>query len=108
MSGGPKIAVLGAGAIGCFVGGGCQAAGLPVTFIGRRKLSQEVDEHGLTLSDYSGWRVQLRPGDIDYRCGAEPLRDAEIILVTVKSGDTAAAAAEIAKHGRDGATVISF
>ena len=108
MGGGPKIAVLGAGSVGCFVGGAWQAAGLPVTFIGRRKLSRDVDEHGLTLSDYSGWRVHLPPGDVDYRCGPEALDGADVILVAVKSGDTADAAAQIAKHGRDGATVISF
>jgi len=108
MNGGPKVAVLGAGAVGCFVGGVLQSTGLPVTFVGRRKLSQTVDEHGLTLSDYGGWRAEIAPGDIDFRCGPEALDEAEIILVTVKSGDTATAAAEIARHARDGATVISF
>jgi 2-dehydropantoate 2-reductase len=108
MEGQPKIAVLGAGSIGCFVGGAWQAAGLPVTFIGRPRISQDVDRNGLTLSDYSGWEVRLPPGDVDYRCGPEALDEVEIILVAVKSGDTAEAAAEIDKHGRDGATVISF
>jgi len=108
MNGGPKIAVLGAGSIGCFVGGAWQSAGLPVTFIGRKKVSRAVDEHGLTLTDYSGWRVHLPPGDVDYRVGPEALDEANIILVTVKSGDTANAAAEIAAHARDGATVVSF
>ncbi len=108
MSGGTKIAVLGAGSVGCFIGGACQAAGLPVTFIGRPKLSQDLDEHGLTLTDYSGWRVHIGRGDVDFRCGPEALDEADVILVTVKSGGTAVAAAEIAQHGREGATVISF
>jgi 2-dehydropantoate 2-reductase len=108
MNGGPKIAVLGAGSIGCFIGGAWQAAGLPVTFIGRKKISRDVDEHGLTLSDYSGWRLHLPPGDIDYRAGPESLDEADVILVTVKSGDTADAASQIAAHGRDGVTVVSF
>ena len=108
MSGGTSIAVLGAGSVGCFIGGACQMAGLPVTFIGRPKLSQDVDRHGLTLTDYAGWRVHLRPGDVDFRCGPEALDEADIILVCVKSGDTAAAAGEIAEHARDGSTVVSF
>ena len=108
MNGGPKLAVLGAGSIGCFVGGAWHAAGLRVTYIGRQKIAAEVDRHGLTLSDYSGWRVELAPGEVDYRCGPEALDDAEIIAVTVKSGDTAAAAAQIASHGTPGATVISL
>jgi len=108
MNGGPKIAILGAGSVGCFVGGAWQAAGLPITFIGRQKIARDVDEHGLTLSDYSGWRVELAPGDVDYRCGPEALDEAEIIALTVKSGDTAQAAAEIAKHAKPGALVISL
>ncbi len=108
MSGGPKVAVLGAGSIGCFIGGAWQAAGLPVVYVGRPKLARDIDQHGLTLSDYSGWRVHLPPGDVDYRCGPEALKEAEVICVAVKSADTSDAAAEIVKHGRDGATIVSF
>jgi 2-dehydropantoate 2-reductase len=71
-------------------------------------LSKDTDEHGLTLSDYSGWRLHLGPGEVDYRCGPEALEDAEIIVLTVKSGDTARAADDIAMQGTAGATVISF
>jgi 2-dehydropantoate 2-reductase len=67
MIGGPRVAILGAGSVGCFVGGAWQAAGLPVTFIGRQKTASDLDRHGLTLSDYSGWRVELAQGDVDYR-----------------------------------------
>jgi len=87
MTGGPKVAILGAGSVGCFIGGAWQAAGLPVTFIGRPRLSKDVDEHGLTLSDYSGWQLRLGPGEVDYRCGPEGMEDVEIIVLTVKSGD---------------------
>ena len=108
MAGGPKVAILGAGSVGCFIGGAWAAAGLPVTFIGRPRLSKDVDEHGLTLSDYSGWQAHLPPGEVDYRCGPEGLEDAQVIALTVKSGDTEAAARDIAEHGAAGATVISF
>jgi 2-dehydropantoate 2-reductase len=103
-----RIAVLGAGSVGCFIGGAWQAAGLPITFIGRPAIAQAIDRHGLTLSDYAGWRAHLKPGEVDYRCGPEALGDAQVILVTVKSGATPDAAAQIAAHARDGATVISF
>jgi len=105
---GPKVAILGAGSIGCFIGGAWAAAGLPVTFIGRQKLSSDIDTHGLTLSDYGGWQAHLAPGEVDYRCGPEGLDDAQVIALTVKSGDTEAAARDIAEHGTPGATVISF
>jgi len=108
MPGGPKVAILGAGSVGCFIGGAWAAAGVSVTFIGRRKIASDVDEHGLTLSDYSGWKAHLRAGDVDYRCGPEALDEAQVIALTVKSGDTAAAADDIAKYATAGATVISF
>jgi 2-dehydropantoate 2-reductase len=108
MARGPKVAILGAGSVGCFIGGCWATSGVPVTFIGRPSLSKEVDEHGLTLSDYSGWQTRLSPGEVDYRCGPEALANAQIIAVTVKSRDTAAAASEIAEHATAGALVISF
>ena len=40
MAGGPKVAILGAGSVGCFIGGAWAAAGVDVTFIGRPKLSR--------------------------------------------------------------------
>ena len=108
MAGGRKVAILGAGSVGCFIGGAWAAAGVDVTFIGRPALSKDIDQFGLTLSDYSGWQARLAPGDVDYRCGPEALEHAEVIAVTVKSGGTAEAAAEIARHATPGATVISF
>jgi 2-dehydropantoate 2-reductase len=108
MAGDPKVAILGAGSVGCFIGGAWAANGVPVTFIGRQRLSEDVDQHGLTLTDYSGWQAHVPPGEVDYRCGPEGLADAQVIALCVKSGDTAEAAAQIAEHGTPGATVISF
>lgn len=108
MAAGPKVAILGAGSVGCFIGGAWATAGLPVALIGRPRFSKDIDEHGLTLSDYRGWQAHLAPGAVDYRCGPEALQSAQIIALTVKSGDTAVASAEIAKHAVQGATIISF
>ena len=101
-----KIAILGAGSVGCFIGGCWKVAQLPVTFIGRPKMAADIAANGLTISDYSGWRDHL--GEIDYRTEPSALAKAGIILVCVKSGATAQAAADIAEHGRAGALVISF
>lgn len=108
MSGGQRIAILGAGSVGCFIGACWQAGGSDVTFIGRRKLGNDIDQHGITVSDYSGWQSHLPPGDVDYRCGPEALDEARIIALCVKSGGTAKAAAEIVELATPGATVISF
>jgi 2-dehydropantoate 2-reductase len=101
-----RIVVLGAGSVGCFIGGCWAAAGLPVGFIGRPRIAHDVREHGLTLSDYSGWEARL--AEVDYSCVPAALGDADIILLCVKSAATADAAREISEHGREGALVISF
>jgi 2-dehydropantoate 2-reductase len=102
----PRIAILGAGSVGCFIGGCWQVAGLPVTFIGRESFARDIGGQGLALSDYSGWQTHL--SDVDYRTDAAALAEADVIALTVKSGATAQAAREIAAHGRRGALVISF
>jgi 2-dehydropantoate 2-reductase len=81
---------------------------VPVRFVGRPRLAQDIAEHGLALSDYSGWQAHLAPAEVDFRCDPEAIAGAEVILVTVKSGDTAAAAQQIAQFGSPGALVVSF
>lgn len=103
-----KIAILGAGSIGCFVGGAWAAAGLPVSFVGRERIGREIGEYGLTLTDYSGWRARLAPERIDFSVKPAALAEADIIALCVKSTGTAAAAKEIARNAKKGALVISF
>ncbi len=103
-----RIAVLGAGSVGCFIGGAWQAAGLPITFIGRSRIAADIREHGLTISDYSGWKMHLAPGEVDYRTSPERLSEANVIALCVKSGSTRDSAQEVARYGRDGALVISI
>jgi 2-dehydropantoate 2-reductase len=101
-----RVAIFGAGSVGCFIGGCWQAAGISITLIGRPSFADAVAKHGLTVSDYSGWQRHL--ADVDYRTDPAGLHEADIIALTVKSGATADAAAQIAEHGREGATVVSF
>ncbi|MEA3015938.1 MAG: 2-dehydropantoate 2-reductase [Sphingomonadales bacterium] len=108
MSDVPPIAFFGAGSVGCFVGGAWQAAGLPVSFVGRERTRQDVDAHGMTLTDGDGTRLHLPPGSVAFHTSPKALADAGVIALAVKSYDTEAAAKDIAKHGRKGATVISF
>ncbi|HEU0309873.1 MAG TPA: 2-dehydropantoate 2-reductase [Sphingomicrobium sp.] len=103
-----RVAILGAGSIGCFVGGCWQRAGLNVRFIGRPGFARDIGEHGLTLSDYSGWQETLPADQVDYRVEVADLADADVIALCVKSGATAEAARQIAEHGPEGATVISL
>ena len=101
-----RIAVLGAGSTGCFIGGCWLAAGLPLFFIGRPRIRAEIDANGLTVSDFSG--AQTHFSEVDYRTDPAALAQADIILLCVKSGATEEAARDIAAHARDGTLVVSF
>jgi 2-dehydropantoate 2-reductase len=103
-----RIAVLGAGSIGCFVGGAWQAAGLDVSYVGRQAIGSAIAEHGLTLTDSSGWRTRLPPEQVAFATKPAALKNADVILLTVKSTGTEAAAKEISRHAGKGVTVISL
>ena len=108
LAGAPQIAILGAGSVGCFIGGAWAAAGARVTFIGREKVRRDIAEHGLGLSDYSGWRIHLAHDLIDFATKPAALAKADIVALCVKSDATFAAAKEITRHARKGSTIISF
>jgi 2-dehydropantoate 2-reductase len=104
----PKIAFFGAGSVGCFIGAAWQAAGLPVSFVGRQRTQQDVEKHGITISDGDGARLHLPAASVAFGTSATGLAAAGVIALTVKSFDTERAARDIARHARAGATVISF
>lgn len=99
---------MGAGSVGCFIGGAWLRAGCKVSFLGRERIGQEVAEHGIGLSDQEGWRVHIAPALIDFATKPAALKQADIIVLSVKSTGTAAAAKEIGRHGKRGASVITF
>jgi 2-dehydropantoate 2-reductase len=103
-----RVAIFGAGSVGCFVGGAWAAAGVPVTFVGRERIAREIGENGLTLTDYSGWRARLAAEQVDFSTRPADLAKADVIALCVKSTGTAAAAKEIARNARKGALVVSF
>lgn len=104
----PSIVVLGAGAIGCYVGGKLLAAGHPVTFLGRLKAVEELREHGLVLSQMDGPDTVVSAEDINATSDADSLSDSDLILVCVKSQDTENAAREIASHSAGKPTIVSL
>ena len=103
-----RIAVLGAGSVGCFIGGAWQAKGLSVSFIGRPRTANAIAANGLELTDQDGWSTRFSPKKVRFATQPDALAKASIILLTVKSGATAAAAREIAANAKPGAIVVSF
>jgi len=102
------ICIYGAGSVGCYIGGRLAATGAPVTFIGRERVRDELARHGLRLSDYRGAGLHVAAGDIRFSTSPEAARDADLVLVTVKSAATAEAARELAATLRPDALVLSL
>ncbi len=99
-----KIAVMGAGAVGCYYGGLLAKTGHEVTLIGRPGHVEAVRRDGL--------RLQTADADLHVPLAAstEPnaVRDAEIVLCCVKTADTASAAATMAPFLRPDAVIVSL
>ena len=75
-----------------------------MTLIGRPRIGAEVAQ-GLSLTGWRGGSVQARPGFAER---PEAASDAGLVLVTVKSADTQAAAQALRPHLMPGALVVSF
>lgn len=103
-----KIAIHGAGSIGCFVGGAWALAGLDVTLVGRAYVGDAINAQGMRLTDYADFDEHLPADDVNFSTSSGALADADIIGLAVKSTGTEAAAAEINQHAKKGAIVISL
>ena len=103
-----KIGIMGAGAIGCYLGGRLLHAGHDVIFVGRPTVRRDLREHGLRLKDFRGAEVLIAPKKIKFSESAAALKDADVVLVTVKGLATADAARAMADHLRREAIVVSF
>jgi 2-dehydropantoate 2-reductase len=99
-----KIAVMGAGAVGCYYGGMLGRAGHEVTLIGRPRHVEAVQRNGLLLEtkEFQA-RVAMRAST-----RADAVRGAQLVLFCVKSTDTETAGADMAPHLNAGAIVLSL
>jgi 2-dehydropantoate 2-reductase len=108
MTASRRIVVAGAGSIGCFVGGMLAAAGLPVALLARRRIVEEISAYGLRVTTLEGIDKRVSPGALFMSEDPSVLRDAGIVLVCVKSADTAAMGAIIAAHAPPDAVIVSL
>jgi 2-dehydropantoate 2-reductase len=102
------IVVAGAGAIGCFVGGTLAAAGHRVAFLVRPRVKTEIERFGLVLTDFDGSETKLDPGRLALSEDPAIFHSTGIVLVTVKSADTAGVADQIAQHAPQDAVIVSL
>jgi 2-dehydropantoate 2-reductase len=101
----PRVAVLGAGAVGCYYGGMLARAGAPVTLVGRPAHVEAMRREGGLLFVARGGRERV---PVAATTDAAGVAGASVILFCVKSGDTESAARSIAPHLASAATVVSL
>src|SRR6266513_2232358 len=98
----PRIAVVGAGAVGGYFGGMFARAGAPTVFIGRKHFADAVNSKGLVLDKLHGQeRIRVRA-----TVEMSGVRDCSLILFCVKASDTSDTAEQMASFLRAEATVV--
>ena len=104
----PHVLVMGAGSIGCLVGGLLQAAGARVDFVGRPRMLERLHQHGLQLTDLDGGRRQLPATALNLHTTVPPRAEPDLVLLCVKSRDTATAAQALGQQLPPGTVVLSL
>jgi 2-dehydropantoate 2-reductase len=100
----PKIAVVGAGAVGGYFGGLLARAGAPVVMIGRPAFVEAVKKNGLFL-DTLQFQESVR---VEASTELNAARGAEVVLFCVKTTDNAATARALSPLLAPGSLVLSF
>jgi 2-dehydropantoate 2-reductase len=104
-----RIGILGAGAIGCYVGGCLVAEGADVVFVGRDRLKRELETSGLVLSKLDGGSGRVVTKDrIVFSIDMSALADRHIVLCCVKSAQTSEAGERLAAVLPKGAIIVSM
>ena len=85
----PRVAIFGAGNVGCYVGGRLQAAGCDVRYIGRPHIQAEVRQRGLHITDYLGSDIFIPGNEVEYTQDYHAAEGMDLVIVTVKSAATA-------------------
>ena len=98
----PRIAVVGAGAVGGYFGGMFARAGAPIVFIGRKHFADAVNSKGLVIDRAQG-RDRIT---VNATSDLSAVRDCSLILFCVKANDTSVTAAQMAPFVRPDTTVV--
>ena len=99
-----RIAVMGAGAVGCYYGFKLARAGHDVVLIGRPQLVEAVERQGLRLETQS-FDEHIR---VSASTEVSAVQGAQLVLFCVKSIDTKSGAAAIKPHLAPNAVVLSL
>jgi 2-dehydropantoate 2-reductase len=108
MVSGQTIGIAGAGSIGCFVGGMLAAGGRRVALLARPRVITELEASGLRPTSFEGFDQTITRDRFALSENPHLFEKAGIVLVTVKSADTAAMADIIARHAPSDVVIVSL
>jgi len=100
----PRIVVVGAGAVGGYFGAKFAQAGAPVVMVGRKSFVDAVNESGVVI-DGAESRDRVK---VEVSTEINAVRDASLILFSVKSTDTESAARQMEQFLASDAIVVSL
>src|SRR3546814_326382 len=103
-----EIAIMGAGMIGCYIGGALASAGANVRLIGRPSFLDEIGERGLRVTDFDGLDRTVPAERLKLSVSADAAAGADFVLVTVKSDGTESAGRDLEPHLAPGTPVLSL
>src|SRR6476620_8283119 len=84
------------------------AGGRRVALLARPRVKTEIERFGLLLTDFDGSEKKLGAGQLALSEDPAIFHSAGIVLVTVKSADTADVADQIAQHAPRDAVIVSL
>jgi 2-dehydropantoate 2-reductase len=99
-----RVAVVGAGAVGCYFGGMLARAGAPVTLIGRATHVEAINRDGLFI-DSIHFKEHVR---VFATTEIGAVRDAQLALFSVKTVDTESTAKLLVPHLASDTIVVSL
>ena len=91
-----SVLIMGAGAVGCYIGGRLALAGHDVHFVGRPRVLDQLRTHGLTIREPNGATGTVKPDILSLHEHVPSGLGISLVFLCVKSSATANAAVALA------------
>ena len=103
-----KIGIIGAGAIGCFVGAHLLNSEASVYFVGRERLGKKIKKTGIKITLLDGQSFFHAPEKIQWLTNHSELPLLDLIIITTKSQDTKAAIFDLKPYLKSETKILSL
>jgi 2-dehydropantoate 2-reductase len=103
-----SLLIMGAGSVGCYLGGLLAATGRTVHFVGRPRVLDGLRKHGLTTSDLEEHRLHIPASGLNLHQALPAGLRPKLTLLCVKSGATIDAAQALQQALPAGSLVLSM